>query len=166
MLASQRITKVPRAILVLAGFLAATFAVAGVSSVFTIKQIPAWYATLVKPSFNPPNQIFGPVWTLLYTLMAIAAWRVWRLPSSRLRTRGLWLFWVQLGLNFAWSFLFFGEHRIGLAAVEIVLLWGTILATMIYFFRLDRLAGVFFALYLAWVSFAAVLNLSIWLKNG
>jgi benzodiazapine receptor len=155
----------PHGVLVLAGFLAATFAVAGVSSVFTVAQIPTWYATLVKPSFNPPNRIFGPVWTVLYALMAVAAWRIWKLPSSTLRMRGLRLFWVQLVLNFAWSFLFFGAHRIGLAGIEIILLWAAILAATIVFFRLDRLAGAFFSLYLAWVSFASVLNLSIWLKN-
>jgi tryptophan-rich sensory protein len=165
MVTLQQIDRRPKAVLVLVGFLAATFAVAGVSSIFTVAQIPGWYATLVKPSFNPPNQIFGPVWTVLYALMAIAAWRIWKLPSLKLRASGLWIFWVQLALNFGWSFLFFGAHRIGFAAIEIVLLWCLIFAAMVVFFRLDRLAGVFFGLYLAWVSFASVLNLSIWLKN-
>jgi tryptophan-rich sensory protein len=154
-----------RSVAALLGFLVASFAVAGISSVFTIQQIPGWYATLAKPSFNPPNQVFGPVWTVLYTGMAVAAWRVWRLPQSRLRTRGLQLFWLQLALNFAWSFLFFSAHRIGMASIEIVVLWAAILATTFLFWRQDRIAGAIFAVYLAWVSFASVLNLSIWLRN-
>lgn len=154
-----------RSLLVLGGFLVATFAVAGVSSAFTISQIPIWYATLAKPSFNPPNQIFGPVWTLLYTLMAVAAWRIWCLPGSAVRTRGLQLFWLQLALNLGWSLLFFDAHQIGLAAIEIVLLWAAILATSLLYLRLDRLAGLFFSIYLAWVTFAGLLNVSIFLKN-
>jgi tryptophan-rich sensory protein len=154
-----------RSLAALLGFLVAAFAVAGISSIFTIRQIPGWYATLAKPSFNPPNQVFGPVWTVLYTGMAVAAWRVWRLPGGWLRTRGLQLFWLQLALNFAWSFLFFSAHRIGLAAVEIGLLWIAILATTVLFGLQDRIAGAIFAVYLAWVSFASVLNLSIWRKN-
>ena len=96
----------PRSRLALAGFLAVTFAAAGVSSLFTIQEIPTWYANIHKPTFNPPNEIFGPTWTLLYLLMAIAAWLVWKEPASRLRSRGLLLYWVQLALNFAWSLIF------------------------------------------------------------
>jgi len=154
-----------RSLAALLGFLAATFAVAGISSAFTIQQIPNWYATLAKPSFNPPNQVFGPVWTVLYTGMAVAAWLVWRLPAAWMRTRSLQLFWVQLALNFAWSFLFFSAHRIGLAAIEIVVLWAAILATTVLFWRQNRAAGAIFGVYLAWVSFASVLNVSIWWKN-
>jgi tryptophan-rich sensory protein len=152
-------------ILALLGFLCATFAVAGISSRFTIQAIPGWYAALAKPSFNPPNRVFGPVWTLLYTLMAIAAWLVWRLPASTARSRALAAFWVQLALNFAWSFLFFGEHRIAMAFAEIVLLWLAIFATTLLFFRLHRAAGWMFAPYLAWVSFASLLNFSLWRMN-
>ena len=155
----------PHAKAALLGFFAATFAVAGVSSVFTIRQIPGWYATLAKPSFNPPNQVFGPVWTVLDAGMAVAAWRVWRLPGSTLRSRGLQLFWLQLALNFAWSFLFFSAHRIGLAAIEIVVFWVAILATTVAFWRLDRVAGLIFGIYLAWVSFATALNLGIFIRN-
>jgi tryptophan-rich sensory protein len=155
----------PRGILALLGFLAATFAVAGVSSFFTIAQIPGWYATLAKPSFNPPNGVFGPVWTVLYTGMAVAAWRVWRLPSLAIRSQGLRWFWVQLALNFAWSFLFFSAHRIALAGIEIVALWAAILVTLIAFWRLDRWAGAIFAVYLGWVSFATALNFAIWRLN-
>ncbi len=152
-------------ILALLGFLCATFAVAGISSRFTIQAIPGWYAALAKPSFNPPNRVFGPVWTLLYTLMAIAAWLVWRLPASTARSRALAAFWVQLTLNFAWSFLFFGEHRIAMAFAEIVLLWLAIFATTLLFFRVARAAAWLFVPYLAWVSFASVLNFSLWRLN-
>jgi translocator protein len=159
----------------LAGFLAVTFLVAGISTTFTVSALPTWYAALAKPSFNPPNQIFGPVWTLLYTLMAIAAWLVWRLadvPFRRgvagvLSIRRLALFWffVQLALNFLWCFVFFGHHRIGLSVVEIVFLWLAVAGTTVVFFRLSRPAGWIFMPYLVWVTFAAVLNLAIWRLN-
>jgi len=149
----------------LACFLAATFLVAGVSSLFTVSAIPTWYAALNKPSFNPPNQIFGPVWTVLYALMAIAAWLVWRLPDSKLRRAGLLWFGIQLGLNFIWSFVFFSSHQIGLAVIEIALLWIGILGTMLIFFRLSKVAGWMLVPYLGWVSFASLLNFAIWRMN-
>jgi tryptophan-rich sensory protein len=151
--------------LALAAFLAATYLVAVVSSVFTVSAIPTWYAALAKPSFNPPNQLFGPVWTLLYTLMAIAAWLVWKRPNSPLRRTALIWFGIQLGLNFIWSFVFFWAHRIGLAFIEIALLWVAILGTTLIFFRLSRVAGWLFVPYFAWVSFAGVLNFAIWRLN-
>ena len=149
----------------LVGFLAATFAVAGVSATFTASEIPTWYSALAKPSFNPPNWIFGPVWTLLYALMAIAAWLVWKRPDSDLRRPGLQLFGLQLALNFIWSILFFRYHRIGLAFAEVLLLWLAILATMAVFLRVSKAAGWMFTPYLAWVSFASVLNFAIWRLN-
>lgn len=151
--------------LALALFLAATFLVAWASTIFTVPSIPTWYAQLTKPSFNPPNEVFGPVWTLLYFLMAIAAWLVWKQPISQLRSQALLLFWVQLGLNFAWSLLFFRQHLIGFALVDILLLWLTIVLTGLQFFRLKKSAGWIFLPYLAWVSFASILNLAIWRLN-
>jgi len=161
--------------LALAGFLAATFLVAGVSTTFTVTAIPTWYAGLAKPSFNPPNSLFGPVWTLLYTLMAIAAWLVWRLPDVPFRRgqtgvfsiRRVALFWfaIQLALNFLWSFVFFGHRRIGLSVVEIAFLWIAVAGTMLLFFRLRKAAGWLFVPYLAWVSFASVLNFAVWRLN-
>jgi len=151
--------------LALAGFLAATFLVAGISALFTAQSIPTWYATLAKPSFNPPNSIFGPVWTLLYGLMAIAAWLIWKRPASPLRSRALLLFWVQLALNFAWSLIFFGQRQIGFALNDIVMLWLAIALSCIMFFRLSKPAGSMFLPYLAWVSFASVLNYEIWRLN-
>lgn len=151
--------------LALAGFLAATFLVAGCSTVFTVQAIPTWYATLAKPSFNPPNSVFGPVWTLLYALMAIAAWVVWKQPVSPPRSLALRLFWVQLALNFAWSLIFFGQRRIGWALIDILMLWSAIVLTCIVFFRLSKTAGSLFLPYIAWVSFASVLNFEIWRLN-
>ncbi len=142
-----------------------TFLVAGVSSVLTVPSIPTWYAALAKPRFNPPDQVFGPVWTVLYALMAIAAWLAWKRPDSPLRTTALVSFGLQLALNFAWSLLFFRDHRIGLALVEIFVLWLAIAVTMSVFFRLSRAAGWMFVPYLAWVSFASVLNFAIWRLN-
>jgi len=149
----------------LAAFIGLTYLVAAVSSIFTVTAIPTWYAALAKPFFNPPNQVFGPVWTVLYTLMAVAAWLVWRRPDSPLRRTGLLWFGIQLGLNFIWSFVFFSAHQIGLAVIEIVLLWIAIAGTMVIFFRLSKPAGWMFVPYLAWVTFASVLNFAIWRLN-
>jgi len=146
----------------LAGFLAVTFLVAGVSTVLTVPSITTWYAGLAKPGFNPPDQLFGPVWTVLYALMAIAAWLIWKRPDSPRRRTALVWFGIQLALNFGWSLLFFRDHQIGAALVEILLLWLAIALTMALFFRLSRAAGWVFVPYLAWVSFASVLNIAIW----
>ena len=122
-----------------------------------------WYASLRKPPWNPPGWIFGPVWTLLYAAMAVAAWRVWRAGGAR---PALAAYGVQLVLNAAWSWLFFGLRRPDLAFAEILLLWGAILVTMILFLRKDRPAGLLMAPYLAWVSFAAILNFTLWRMNA
>ncbi len=151
--------------IVLIGFLAACFLVAGVSSTFTIAAIPGWYAALNKPSFNPPNGIFGPVWTLLYALMAVAAWLVWKQPASPLRSSALRIFWLQLFLNFAWSWIFFHEHRPGASLLEIFVLWLAILAATVLFMRVARLAAWLMLPYIAWVAFAAFLNFEIWRLN-
>lgn len=149
----------------LAAFLGLAYLVATVSTVFTISSIQTWYAALAKPGFNPPNQVFGPVWTVLYTLMAVAAWLVWRRPDSPLRRAGLVWFGAQLAANFLWSLVFFEAHRIGLALIGIALLWVGILGTMLVFFRVSKAAGWMFAPYLAWVGFAGVLNFAIWRLN-
>jgi tryptophan-rich sensory protein len=122
----------------------------------------AWYAGLVKPSFNPPGWIFGPVWTVLYVLIAVAGWRVWR------RDRAGWpmkLWWVQLALNFLWTPVFFAAHRVGLALVVILLLLAAILAFIAASWRQDRVAASLFAPYAAWVAFASVLNGAIFALN-
>jgi len=121
-----------------------------------------WYTELRKPSWNPPGWIFGPVWTFLYASMAVAAWRVWKAGDAR---TALALYVVQLALNAAWSWLFFGLHRPGLAFVDILALWAAILATTLAFFPKDRAAGWLMVPYLAWVSFAAFLNFTLWRMN-
>jgi benzodiazapine receptor len=130
-------------------------------------RAPSWYATLAKPSFTPPNWVFGPVWTVLYFLMGIAAFLVWRkgLSCAGVKTALAW-FLVQLGLNAVWTPVFFGLHRIGLALAVIVLLWLAIIATMYRFFRISRPSGLLLVPYLLWVSFAVVLNASFWRLNG
>jgi translocator protein len=126
----------------------------------------AWYAGINKPTWNPPNWIFGPVWTFLYISMAIAAWRVWLRGGFREQSRPLTLFLVQLLLNAAWTPLFFGLHWLGVAFVEIVLLWLFILLTLLAFRKVDTVAAVLLAPYLAWVSFAAFLNFTLWRLNS
>ncbi len=137
------------------------FAAAGIGSVVTTPQIGNWYASLEKPSWQPPNWIFGPVWSTLYLGMAVAAWLVWRRGGWADARGPLLLFGVQLFLNVLWSFLFFGLHSPGVAFVEVLLLWAAIAATMVVFWLRSTLAGLLFVPYLAWVSFASVLNFTI-----
>ncbi len=149
----------------LIGWILLCYAVAGVSGASTASAVDGWYRTLVRPSFAPPNWVFGPVWTLLYTMMAVAVWRVWVLPASGLRTLGIMLFLVQLALNFGWTWIFFGQHRIGAALVEIVALWLAIAATMVTFGRISPLATWLLAPYLVWVTFATALNVGFYRLN-
>lgn len=121
-----------------------------------------WYAGLAKPSFNPPGWIFGPVWTVLYVLIAVAGWRTFE------RDRAGWpmrLWWTQLALNFLWSPVFFAAHRIGLALAIVLLMLAVILAFIAAVWRRDRVAACLFAPYAAWVIFASVLNGAIWMLN-
>ncbi|MEO7014561.1 MAG: TspO/MBR family protein [Dokdonella sp.] len=122
----------------------------------------AWYASLQKPSFNPPAWIFGPAWTLLYILMAVAAWRVFRVAGWG-PAIGLWL--IQLAVNASWSPLFFGMHRIDLALLTIIALDILVIATIAVFFRKDRIAAWLMLPYLAWIAFATTLNATIWQLN-
>ena len=132
---------------------------------WTAPQIAGWYATLRKPSFNPPNWVFGPVWTLLYLLMAIAVWRVMQLGPSPARNLALALFVLQLALNFAWTPLFFRFHLLRSALAEIVVVWLAIGATTVVFARVDAAAAWMMAPYWAWVTFATALNAGIaWLN--
>ena len=121
-----------------------------------------WYAALTKPSFNPPNSVFAPVWSVRYLLMAVAAWRAWCKRGIDAAT-GLWL--AQLVLNAAWSWLFFGRHLLAVALLDIVALLALIVATTVAFFRRDRAAGWMMVPYIAWVSFATVLNAALWQLN-
>ncbi len=126
----------------------------------------AWYASLAKPSWNPPSFVFAPVWTTLYILMGVAAWLVWRRAGFRGARLPLVLFIVQLGLNALWTFLFFGRFRPDLAFLDIVALWLMILVVTVLFWRHDRRAGALLLPYIAWVGFAAVLNFTLWRMNA
>jgi translocator protein len=139
-------------------WLVVCFAVAGLGARWTSAEIPTWYRTLRRPAIAPPDWIFGPVWSLLYLLMALAAWRVSLSAASPLRSGALALFVVQLALNLAWSWIFFRKHAIRAAAIEIGILWIAIGATTLVFERVTSLAAWLMIPYLAWVSFAAVLN--------
>ena len=146
----------------LIGWLAVTFAAAWIGS----RYMPGdWYASLVKPSWNPPNYLFGPVWTVLYVLMAVAAWLVWRKAGFSGAGPTLTLFVVQLALNALWSYLFFGQHRPDMAFVDIVALWIAILVVAVQFWRVDRTAGWLMAPYVLWVTFASYLNYVLWRLN-
>jgi translocator protein len=147
-------------------FLVVCFAAAVIGGAVTTPKIATWYATLVKPSWNPPNWIFGPVWSALYCCMAVAAWLVWRQEGFQQARVPLVLFAVQLGLNVLWSCIFFGLERPGLAFAEVLILWAAIAATMVTFWFRSTVAGILFVPYLAWVSFASVLNFVIWRLNG
>ena len=147
-------------------FLVVCFTAAWIGGAVTTPKIGTWYVTLAKPSWNPPNWIFGPVWAALYFCMAIAAWLVWRQGGFRQARVPLALFAVQLALNVLWSCIFFGLENPGLAFVEVLLLWLAIAATMVSFWWRSMVAGILFVPYLAWVSFASVLNFAIWRLNG
>ena len=142
------------------------FAAAGIGGAVTTPKIGTWYATLAKPSWNPPAWIFGPVWSALYFCMAVAAWLVWRQGGFSGAKVPLTLFAVQLALNVLWSCIFFGLEKPGLAFGEVLLFWAAIAATMIVFWQRSMIAGILFVPYLAWVSFASFLNFTIWRLNG
>jgi tryptophan-rich sensory protein len=144
-------------------FILLTLVVGSGASIFTEPSIPTWYAHLVHPAFAPPNWVFAPVWTTLYVLMAVAAWRVWRITGTR--SKEMAAYGVQLALNFAWSAIFFAAHQIGLAMIEIGVLVVAILVTALLFARRDALAGLLFLPYLGWTGFAAVLTHAFWLLN-
>jgi len=147
----------------LAGFLALSFAIAAAGGAITATSIGDWYQALAKPAFNPPDWVFGPVWTVLYAMIAVAGWRVWRLRGAREPALLAWA--VQLGLNVCWSFVFFGARLIGAALVEIVVLLAAIIVTARLFWRIDRGAALLLAPYGAWVGYATLLNAALWRLN-
>lgn len=135
-------------------------------SIFTFSAIPTWYALLNKPSFSPPNFVFGPVWLILYTLMGISLFLIWQKGLGRRDVKSaIIVFLFQLFLNSLWSIIFFGFKGIPGALLIIGLLWLMILLTIIKFYSLDRRAAYLLLPYLAWVGFAAILNFSIWSLN-
>ena len=145
-------------------WLAVCFVAAGIGGAASIDAGP-FYAQLVRPGWAPPSWVFGPVWSILYALMAIAAWLVWRVGGFRAASMALALFLVQLVFNALWSWLFFGWQLGALAFVCVLALWALILATLIFFWRIKPLPGALLIPYLLWVSFAAALNFSVWQLN-
>ncbi len=137
------------------------------SGMVTRSAITTWYPTLIKPSFNPPNWIFAPVWSMLYIMMGVAAGLVWNRIDFEKETvkKALTFFAIQLALNALWSYLFFGLKNPMLAGIEVILLWLMIFETYSKFVKINKIAGYLFIPYLLWVSFASVLNISIWWLN-
>ena len=155
-----------RQVVGLVGWLALTFAAAAVGSYFTAASVGDWYQTLPRPSWTPPSWLFGPVWTVLFVLMAIAAWLVWRAPAAPATRRwALGLFVVQLVANALWSWLFFAWQQGAWAFTEVIVLWVLIALTCAAFWRIRPLAGALLLPYLAWVGFAACLNWVLWQAN-
>ena len=146
-------------------WVAICFVAAGFGSAFTASAVRAWYPAIAKPAWTPPNWVFGPVWTVLYVMMGIAAWLVWRKTGLFGGQLPLALFVIQLLLNVAWPLIFFGLTAIGPAFFEIVVLWCAVAATIAAFLRISRLAGWLLVPYLVWVTFAAMLNFAIWQLN-
>ncbi|WP_196794005.1 MULTISPECIES: TspO/MBR family protein [unclassified Thioalkalivibrio] len=142
------------------------FAVAGLGGWATSLSVSDWYPTLARPPLNPPDAVFGPVWSVLFGLMGLAAWHVWRRVGLTGAPIALGLFLAQLALNLGWSVLFFGLQRPDLALAEILILWPLILATLVAFWRIDHIAGALLVPYLLWVAFAIYLNAGIvWLNT-
>lgn len=148
----------------LLAWLVASYITAAIGAVASI-QAKSFYSLLSQPDWAPPAGVFGPVWTTLYTLMAIAAWLVWRTGGFSAHRRALTLFLVQLAVNALWSWLFFVWHLGGTAFAEVLLLWCLILATLVAFWRVSPLAGLMLVPYLLWVGFASALNFSLWQLN-
>jgi len=146
-------------------FIFACGTVSAFGAVITATSVGDWYQALQKLPFNPPNSVFAPVWTVLYLMIAVAGWLVWRHAGLRGARTALLLYAVQLALNLAWSWLFFGLRAPGAALVGIALLLLASIATAVLFWRVDRLAGLMFVPYCAWLVFAAVLNAAIWQLN-
>ena len=142
-----------------------TLSVGAFAGIATATSINNWYITLNKPAFNPPNYLFGPVWTVLYILMGISFYMILRSGSDKNKTKAILIFSIQLFLNFCWSFLFFKFHLLGLALIEIITIWLFIILMIIQFKKVNKLAAYLQLPYLAWVSFATLLNASIWWLN-
>lgn len=136
----------------------------GIGAIFTTPAIGSWYVTLTKPGFNPPNYLFAPVWTALFALMGVGLYLVWQAKSKEKKSAYI-VFSIQLVLNILWSVIFFGLKQTGLAFIEIVALWIVILLNIIYFWRVNRWAGIVLLPYIMWVSFASILNYSLYSLN-
>lgn len=142
-----------------------TVSIGAIGGIATASGVNDWYLTIVKPGFNPPNYIFGQVWSLLYLLMGISFYLILQAPKSSLKNQAIYIFLFQLGLNFLWSFIFFKFQLVGLALVEILLIWFTILGMILIFKKVNKTAAYIQIPYLLWVGFASILNGSIWYLN-
>ena len=142
-------------------------AVGATAGFFTATGVDSWYQTINKPSWNPPSWIFAPVWTTLYVMMGIALFLVWKSNTSEvLKKRAITFFAVQLVLNFFWSFIFFNQEQPGWALVEIIAMWLAILVTIFAFSKVNKIAAWLLVPYISWVSFATILNYTIWQLNN
>jgi tryptophan-rich sensory protein len=158
--------KLPKNILKLVFSIAICQSAGLIGAVFTVSSIKNWYNLLTLPSFKPPNSLFAPVWTTLYTLMGVSLYWIWTYGVKEKKVKeALKLFAVHLALNASWSIVFFGAHNIFLSLVNIVILWSLIVAVMIKFYEIDKKASLILLPYLAWVSFATILNYYIFLLN-
>jgi len=136
--------------------------IAGIANVGNVNE---WYVKLIKPSFNPPGYLFGPVWTILYVLLGLSLYMIWKSPTGKNRSQALLIFSIQMFLNFIWTFIFFYFKQTGLALVDIILLWIFIITMILVFKCINKTAAFIQIPYLLWVSFATVLNASIWILN-
>lgn len=149
----------------LSGCMLLTLSVGAISGIATSSGINEWFTALNKPSFNPPNYLFGPVWTLLYLLMGISLFLILQSPKNELKNKAIATFTIQLSLNFLWSFLFFKFQLLGIAFFEIILIWISILVMIFVFNKINKTAARLQIPYLLWVSFASILNGAIWWLN-
>jgi tryptophan-rich sensory protein len=140
-------------------------AIGGIAGIFTSEAIPGWYATLYQPSFNPPNWVFGPVWTTLYIILGISLFMIWKLEAGKQRKQAILIFMAQLLLNFGWSFFFFYFKMIGVALLDIFALWIMIIVMLVHFYKLKPIAAYINIPYLVWVTFATALNLAYFFLN-
>ena len=140
-------------------------AVGGIAGMYTAEAIPGWYASLKQPSFNPPNWVFGPVWTTLYILMGISLFMIWNMEAGKARNQAIGVFMAQLFLNFCWSFFFFHFKMIGVALIDIIALWMMIVIMLTRFYSKKPKAAFINIPYLLWVSFATVLNAAYFFLN-
>jgi benzodiazapine receptor len=150
----------------LIGFVALCAIISIIGGLITASSVTDWFQTLEKPVFSPPDWVFAPVWTILYLMIAIAGWRIWRILEFKWNSTELKIYAVQLGLNLGWSFLFFGLNLIGFSLVEILILMATIAANALVFWRVDRYSGLLLLPYLLWVSYASWLNFALWNLNS
>lgn len=145
--------------------LALPLGLGAIAGLFTAEAVPEWYETLNRPSFNPPNWLFGPVWTTLFLLMGISLFLIWKQNAGKERNLAILVFMLQLLLNFGWSFIFFYFNIIGFALIEIILLWISIVIMLVLFYKIKPIAAYINIPYLLWVTFAAILNASYYFLN-